>query len=147
METAFNNWILNKHVGKFTVASNEYPQFYKEKLTHATIPLVGNRLVINWDKMDPKYSFLYEFENSSEIVRTWLRSSILSKQKEILIEFGYHQPIVSFEINCFIDNWYDFASFEGFVGTLCFTPDCQQILEFTDRREYHLYSNFEIKPL
>lgn len=141
------NYCLKDLASGIEALSNQYPAFLEELLRNNDIPLNTQEYlnhVIDWESIESKHFFFYDYLNNESEIRDWLVESEISSQEFVLVEFGPSLPIVKVSSNLFIENWNNFVSANGNMGTTVISESGKYFMEFTDR-DFMLYSNFKIK--
>ena len=100
---------------------------------------------VDWNKAKKHYRFFFDDIDNEMEITDWLNKSDLSKSEFLFTWLDYNDPIIKIRTCDFINSWEEFyiASVEGTIFT---TIDGKFYLEFTDDWNFHLNSNFEIKP-
>lgn len=134
-----NNWVLKSHIERISFKDFSIQEILKKN----KIPLSNLETSIDWDNLEIKFSFFYDFINNENEIKNRLHSSLLSNYNTILIDIGEY-PCFEIDTNTFINNWEDFVSSNGNCGIVISTLDTKFFMEFTDDRSFELFSNFEI---
>lgn len=148
MKNNINNWCFKKYREFITVLNESYPKYYYSLLIENGFKINDEkdaRTVVDWKKIDKKFSFFYNYEGCEEGVSTHLRKSAIVAEEFLIIEFGYNLPIIKLETNVFIENWYDFVKANGFMGITIISKSGSFVMEFTDDADFLLNSNFPVK--
>jgi hypothetical protein len=145
-----NFWLYKKHKENI-----EYTDFYPNELTDriklntqfklASLENDYNTL-FDWKGIKPCYNFFFDFDGNDIAVRDSLRKSQLNSSGFIYIETQSDVPIIKTSKQYFIENWIDFINANTGQGSFCITSDFKLLLEFTDDRKYHVFSNFFVLP-
>ena len=100
---------------------------------------------IDWDKTKNHHQFFFDYVDNEYEIMNWLATSNLVKSEFLYTWLSWEDPIIKVKTTDFIKNWNEFylASVDGMV---LITTDGKWYVEFTDDWQYHLNSNFEIKP-
>jgi len=136
-----NNWILKKYIDYIQPSSNDF----RERFTKFNIPIHEYETFIDWSKILPFYSFIYDYEGNEFEIATFLKKSVLADYEHVIVYIDPDLPLIKIEKEIFINNWEDFVASNGFTGIVIFTDDGKFFAEFTDDSQWRLYSNFLIK--
>jgi hypothetical protein len=136
-----NNWILKKYIDCIQVLPNDF----RERFLMYNIPIIEYETFIDWEKIKPNYSFMYDYEGNELEIAGFLKQSALTDYQHVLLYIDSDISIIEVETKTFIDNWEDFVASNGFTGIVVFTNDGKFFAEFTDDSQWKLYSNFLIK--
>lgn len=136
-----NNWVLKESIGEFRIADFNL----KQKLAELCIPVKELETFIDWELVEPKYNFFYDYDGNEEEISDLLKKSFLNDYEKIYLDIGCDEPLIEINTDAFIDKWEDFVASNGYSGIFVFTNDGRYFMEFTDDAEYQLYSNFRIK--
>jgi hypothetical protein len=142
------NWCIRKYQKQIQILNEQYPQYFHNLLLANGFSVNTNtsiHTVVDWEKVDSKFTLNYDYEGCEEDISRFLKSSLLINEEYVYIELGYDLPIIKLPIEVFINNWYDFVKANGFLGVTVISKSGKLVLEFTDDYEYQLYSNFKIK--
>lgn len=136
-----NNWILKKYNDYIQPLSNDF----REKFTKFKIPIIGYGTFIDWDKILPNYSFMYDYEGNKFEITSFLKQSVFADYQHIILYIDLDLPLIAVDTQIFINNWEDFVASNGYTGIIAFTDDGKYFAEFTDDSQWRVYSNFPIK--
>lgn len=144
-----NHWLLTKFKDKIEILPHKYPEYVEEFCREKQI-LMNNtpsiRRMLSWDDISEKYSISYDNIKIEEHIGGFLIKSKITNSKYLIIDMGFNLPILKVPTDLFIDNCFDFAWANGFLGTTIFSEDGKFFMEFTDNSDSLLYSNFLIVP-
>lgn len=115
------------------------------KLCNSRVELGNKPSWIEWNDYPNHYSFFYDFEENEEVVKKYLQNSELMNYENVIMDFGYQNPLSKIPIEIFINYWYEFVILAGYESVVV-TEDGKLFMEFI-RRSYYLKSNFQIKPI
>lgn len=142
------NWKLKQILDKIEVIHPHSIEFRNELVKEKKIPRNDNvsglhrqETYLDWSKFNDYHSFCFDNESEEDIIRTNLVNSKLGEQMNIIMLYGWGEPVVKIPIALFIEDW------EGFIRsalweTLIFSEDLELLMEVT--RDYHIHSNFLI---
>lgn len=141
------NWKLKEIIDQVEIFHPDSDTFWKEILNRLRIPIAINESInrsntmIDWKIFQPHYSFFFDSEGKEESIKEKLLQSYLSKYDKVIIVYPMSEPVVTVEMNVFINDWEDiFASTRW--EALLFSPDFKLVMEIS--HDYYLHSNFEI---
>lgn len=146
----YKNWKLKEIEGQFEVISANSIEFIEKILSELNLPtpseenngLYSEDTHIDWNKMPTYFNLFFDLEKSEDKVAHMLSNSKISKYENIIITYGWNEPVIKVSTGIFIADW------EGFIRstlweTIIFSNDYKLIMEVS--RDYNLHSNFEIK--
>lgn len=145
-----NNWKLKEVIDKIELIDQDSIKFRDKILKQKGFPLCNNlsgldrkETIINWDKMNSYYSFYSDNESEQEQIGIALSNSEIGREENLIILYGWEEPVVKLPSKLFINDW------EGFIRstlweTFIFSEDYKLIIEVT--RDYYFHSNFNIYP-
>jgi len=140
MEYNIKNWVLKENINDIKILDITITQ----KLNDLLIPVKDIETVIDWDKINPKYNFFYDYEGNEIDIPIKLKKSSINNYSKILVDIGCGNPLVEVNTSIFIEKWENFVASNGYSGIVVFTNDGKFFIEFTDDSDYQLYSNFLI---
>lgn len=132
------NWILKKYIHDF----KEIKFNLHEKLSEFSIPIRELDTFVDWDKVNPRYNFFYDYEGNEMEIKKKLIDSPINDYSTVILEIGCGIPTIEINTSIFINHWEDFVSLNGYSGIFIITNDYKYFIEFTDDSEYQLFSNF-----
>lgn len=150
MSHILQNWYLREVGDHIRVTRIGFPSDWIEFLKSLGIPIVeekGRKRIIAWEEVPNKYETRYDLVGNESLIRDGLVASPIIEHTEILMDFGYENPIIGVPVVFFIANWFRFIAATNFLGTILVTPDGSLFMEFTDDAESLLISNFQIIPI
>ena len=142
------NWKLREIAGKYEIISEDSAEYRSWILNKLDLPLVDNFSIhrsqteIDWKKMAAYYRFFIDGENE-EFVKKAFEESALAKYKNVILTYGWKEPVVKVSTELFLQDWEGFIRSQIWEG-LIFSEDFTLVIEST--RDYYLHSNFEILP-
>ncbi|QMU65412.1 MAG: hypothetical protein GKR88_14715 [Flavobacteriaceae bacterium] len=143
-----NNWKL-KEISEFvTIIAKDSIRERNHLLKELKIPvdsdsgLYKSDTLINWLSMHKYYKFFFDSEGEEELNEQAFKNSLLSKKENVIITYGWKEPMVKIPTGIFIKDWEDFLASTQWE-TIIFSEDFELIMEVS--RDYHLHSNFKIR--
>jgi hypothetical protein len=145
-----NFWLFKKHSQAIQITPYKYLEFRNiiYNVTEFT-PAQSNdpkRLIFNWDCINPKFTFWFDYIGCETEISECMKKSSLSLHQKVFVETLSDEPIIIVDTIYFIENWNDFINANQGMGSLVISENMELLMEFTDDAEYLLYSNFPIKP-
>jgi len=146
-----NFWLYRKH--KENIAYTDiYPRELLQRIdleTDFKLDTLENEFnsLFDWKSIQPSYNFFFDFENNNNRIKMALEKSPLNSVGFVYIDTLSNVPIIKTTRQYFIDNWFDFIDANTGQGSFCITSDLKLLMEFTDDRKYHLFSNFNLQVM
>lgn len=147
MPAALRNWYLQKIRDQIRVTDIEFPSGWMRFLASLGLPLTegtSEKRLIDWKKVRPRFKTRYDLVSRERLITDGLSMSALAKHSEVLMDYGYNDPVISVPVRFFVINWFQLVAATHFMGTIVVTPDGALFMEFTDDAEFLLISNFRI---
>jgi len=145
----FKNWKLKEVAEQIEIVADDSIERINELLDELNLPqsssLKGlNRAetYIDWSKMSVYHKFFFDKEGFEDRVKEWFNKSELANTKNLIIAYGWKEPMVKVPTKLFIEDWEGFIR-STFWETIIFSEDYKLIMEVS--RDYNLHSNFKIK--
>lgn len=142
------NWKLIEVIDLIEVVGNDSPKYIEEFLEKNNLPAYPesghfsrNETYIDWNLMPVYFSFFFDFEGWDNKVMQYLLSSELSKSSNVVITYGWEEPVVKLPVGLFIREWEEFIRSAKYQ-TLIVSEENDLIIEVS--RDYYMHSNFRI---
>jgi len=141
------NWKLKEVINQLEIISENSPKFIDNKLRELGISKADNLNInreetyIDWRKMT-HHKFFFDYENNKNDVAKAFKNSPLFKSKNVIITYGWNEPVVKIKTDLFIKDWEDFFQSTKYQ-TCIFSEDYSLVMEVS--RDYYLHSNFKIQ--
>ena len=144
MERYEKNWFFAKYKEQLVIVSTDYNDFQKKLLEKGYLINLDSRIrrVIDWDTLDEKHVFYYDFEGNELEIYSRFKESPIYNEMYLIVECGPEYPIMRVSVDFFMEHWYEFVMLNGYMGCCALSGSDKYILEFTDATDYLLYSNF-----
>lgn len=141
------NWYLKEIRDLIRVTDIVFPSGWIQLIKSLGIPTAedqaGNRL-IDWERVPSKYETHYGGIDNENLITAGLSMSSVVAHSELLIDYGYSDPVIAVPVGFFVENWLKLIAATNFMGTVVITLDGTLFMEFTDDAESLLLSNFRI---
>lgn len=149
MTTEIRNWKLKEIAGQYEIIASDSIAYRNKLLQQLNLPKCGENsglyredTSIDWSKMPESYKFFFDKEGWEERIKKWFEKSKLGSTQNLLITYGWKEPMVKVPTKLFFEDW------EGFIRstlweTIIFSEDYKLIMEVS--RDYYLHSNFKIE--
>lgn len=147
MPGMLRNWYLQEIRDQIRVTDIEFPSGWIRFLKSLGLPLIEGtsaKRLIDWKKVRPRFETRYDLVSHERLITDGLSMSALTTHSEVLMDYGYHDPVISVPVRFFIVNWFKLVAATHFMGAVVVTPDGTLFMEFTDDAEFLLMSNFRI---
>lgn len=146
MKNIINNGFIKPYAEHIKIMSDGYPKYFYAILDSFQIPVNRNEddeTVINWNLIKDKNTIFYNYEECESDITKRLFNSPIAKDNEVVIEFGFDEPVIKVKTKIFIENWYDFLGASGYIGITIVGSTGEYFIEFTNK-EHFLLSNFHL---
>ena len=148
MGLEFKNWKLKQVKDVVEIIADDSIVYRDFILRELNLPVSNSESIdrsetsINWNLVPNYYKFYFDNENSEKQVENYLRNSELSESENIIILYGWNEPVIKIPTQIFLSDW------EGFIRstlweTIIFSEKFDLIVEVS--RDYFMHSNFIIK--
>jgi hypothetical protein len=141
------NWYLKEIRGRIRVTDIAFPSAWTQLLKSLQVPVIegqGEKRIIDWAKVPSRYETHYNLVGNESLITTGLSISPLAGHSELLMDYGYQDPVIGVSVDFFIEHWFKLIAATNFMGTVVITQDGSLFMEFTDDAESLLISNFSI---
>ena len=138
-----SNAHLNRFIDEIEILCEKNRTYFSELLIDRKIDITEDGL-IDWDQIQNKFSFFFNYENCEDDISELMSKSLLFDSGDLIIEIGYDEPVIKINANSFIKNWYDYFAASGFMGISFICEKHNYFGELTDK-EFNLISNFRIR--
>jgi len=141
------NWYLKEIRDRIRVTDITFPSGWTQLLKSLQVPVIEGqrgRRIIDWTKVQSRYETHYNLVSNESLITAGLSSSPLTGHLELLMDYGYQDPVIGVPVDFFIENWFKLIAATNFMGTVVITQDGSLFMEFTDDAESLLISNFPI---
>ena len=141
------NWKLREVISCVKLISSDSSKFKHDILEKLKLPISSgykfdaSMTEIDWKNMSKHYYFYFDKVGWEENIKSAFEESKLKETKNLLITYGFKEPVVIIPTKVFLEDW------DGFIAStvyqsLMFSEDFKLIMEIS--RDYYLHSNFEI---
>jgi len=141
------NWKIREVLNYVQIIDNDSSDFIHKIIQTLQLPknsdytgIIRNETIIDWNKLNIHFSFYFDREGWEERIKQSLNES-LKHTSELIITYGYKEPVIMIPTEIFLESWDDFFSSTHYE-TIIFSKDYKYIMEVS--RDYYLHSNFFI---
>jgi hypothetical protein len=147
--TELRNWKLKEVAKHIEIVASDSIERRNELLDELNLPrpdnITGMNRVetnIDWPKMPEYHKFFFDKEGWEEPIKLWFEKSSLISTSNLVITYGWKEPMIKIPTKIFIKDWEDFFQSTKYE-TIIFSEDYKLIMEVS--RDYYLHSNFPIQ--
>ncbi|GEM59186.1 hypothetical protein B0A78_10100 [Flavobacterium columnare NBRC 100251 = ATCC 23463] len=135
-----SNWVLKKYITELKFLDFSILDIIKRE----GLTVSNYKTLIDWEKIENKFSFFYDFIGNEEEIKKRLYSSLIFKSQKLIIDIGIGYKPFEISTQLFIQNWEDFVASNGYCGIFIISLEHHLFMEFTDDENYELLSNFYV---